>query len=94
MKEAGVIIGATLGFASIAWHAGMVNTPPPACDAIRIVSYLPIPEPTPLMKTPPLGWPIEDRALEPRHEEPEAQTEDDAEEKPRRHFRHRRHRWR
>lgn len=91
MKEGGVIIAATIAFLTLTWQVGMVETPPPACEDVRIVSYLPIPEPEPLMKTPPLGWPIEDRAR-PSHDEPkvqEATVEEREDPTPRR-----RHHWR
>jgi hypothetical protein len=99
LPQASLIIGATAVFASMAWSAGMVRTPEPTCDhMVEVVQYLPIPQIEPIMKPPPLGWPVEDRALpsryEPTVEKASVEETDDAEETPRRHHRRHRRHWR
>lgn len=91
MRDGGVIIGATIALAAFAWHAGVIATPLPKCEQVRVVEYFALPEPAPLIKTPPLGWPVEDRMLEQRDEpvveKAVAKDEPSADERPRRHYR-------
>jgi hypothetical protein len=93
LPQSAVIVTATAAFAAFAWTNGSPREPAPACDPIRIVQYLPIPEPTPLIRTPPLGWPVleRQRADDAPTVEKVVAKDDDAE-APRRHH-YRRH-WR
>jgi hypothetical protein len=88
----------TIGFGFIVWatepayeRPGCVSTEP------QVIRYLPMPEPAPLVQSPPLGWPVAERAIsipdEPKAE-PAAAVEQPVEEaEPRRHRHHWRRRW-
>ena len=94
VPQASVILMATIAFASVAWQAGMVSTPPlTACEHVQVVQYLPMIEPAPLIQSPPLGWPVLDRqrADDAPIVEQTVAKDDDADEALRRH---RRRRWR
>lgn len=98
LPQSAVILFATMGFASVAWQAGIPREPAPKCDDVRVVQYFAIPEPAPLIQTPPLGWPVTERQRAydaPPAVEKASAKEDDADEPPRRHhYRHRRRHWR
>jgi hypothetical protein len=94
VPQGGIMIGATLVFAAFAWQAGMPKEPEQQCDSLRVIQYLPQIEPSPLIQTPPLGWPIAERARADDAEPVADKEQDVAEETPRRHRRYHRHRWR
>jgi hypothetical protein len=91
------MIFATMVFAAFAWQAGLPREPEQGCEEPTVVQYLPIPAVEPVMKKPPLGWPIQDRAIQASAEqapEPAVAKDDSAEDQPRRrHRKHHRH-WR
>lgn len=95
LPQASLILGATAIFASLAWSAGMTNTPTTCPQTTEVVRYFPAQEIKVVMPLPPLGWPVESRARAEDAEqkaEPASNQEDVAEEQPRRHYRrHRRH---
>lgn len=97
MKEAAIVVFATVAFAAVAWTEGMRY--PQYCPATtEIVRYYPIPEVKPIVVVQSLGWPVTERARPadpaPAAEEPDAETQPVAH-APRPHrYRHHRRRWR
>jgi len=100
LPQASLIISATVVFASLAWSAGMVNTPQTKCsETVEVVQYFPLPEPAPLIQTPPLGWPVLERQRADDVDQTPtatiaAEKDDSAEQQPRRHHRRHRRHWR
>lgn len=97
IPQATVIIGATLAFAGLAWHLGMIEPHTHCPQTTEVIRYFPAPEVRVVMPPVPLNWPVEERqrADDTPAVEQASAKEDDAEEQPRRrHYRHRRHRWR
>ena len=97
LPQGSIIILATMAFAGFAWTAGTPREPAQKCDDVRVIQYFAVPEPTPLIQTPPLGWPVleRQRAVEVDNTPTAtvaADKQDDAGESPRRHYR--RHHWR